>query len=311
MLRHVAMEVSKSLKTAVFAFLVHDSDIAAYWLYENGVIKDEFNSAPDYFEEKVTEKERARVRGNSDVLLPLCVAGTTRKDIEAVIRPADEPPLMAEGILTDLAPLLGIDDARIGLGFTYFEEDGENVLPDAAEFEPLGKGAERKKAPAPTAATEPAFSMPDMFPPAIGMLTQCWSGKHEKMVEAFSKMLPGQENKDMLKQLRTGFDRGARDFLKQSVLPNRPTIEELKAARDEGPSALAKLLTERAPTMLGSIGVDAVREKLEQFVAALLAQGLDPHAKDHHGNTVLGAAEQLGEGSPIYQMLKAAADKKS
>src|SRR5438874_2591578 len=52
-LRKIAMALSRSLKTAVFAFLVHDSDVLMYWLYNNGQIVDEFNSAPDYFGEKV------------------------------------------------------------------------------------------------------------------------------------------------------------------------------------------------------------------------------------------------------------------
>lgn len=313
-LNHIAAGLSKVLDTAVLAILVHDSDVAAYWLYQNGEIKDEFNSDPNYFSENLDVKTLARVRGSSDVLLPLCVAGTTRKDIEAIIHPADGFPVMAEEIFVNLAKLLGIDDARIGLGFTYFEEEGEEILPDAGEYEPIGKNVARKKNPSPERAKQAAPAIPDMFPVVIGMLTQCWSGKHEKQFEAICKMQSAVDGKPanldkMLKQFRDGLDRSARDFLKHSQLPGRPTIEELKTARDSGPEALAKLLAARTPMLLPDIASSAVQEGLDKLIAALLAEGLDPNLKDHHGNSVLSAGEKLGTDSPIYQMLKSAADK--
>src|SRR5215813_6853153 len=55
-MRELAGGLSKMLKTEALGFLVHDSDIAMYWLYRDGVLTDEFNSAPDYFGEHVSEK---------------------------------------------------------------------------------------------------------------------------------------------------------------------------------------------------------------------------------------------------------------
>jgi hypothetical protein len=310
-LGRIAAGLSKALDAAVLGFLVHDSSMAVYWLYQGGVITDEFNSAPDYFGEMVNDETRARVRGSADALLPLCVTGTTRAQIEAVIHPPDGRPIMSENILVDLAKLLGIDDSRIALGFNYFDEEGEEILPDASKLEPVGKGTARKKAQSPKPAGQPAISIPDLFPVVIGMLTQCWSGKHEQMAQAFAERFPGRENKDMVKQLRTGFDRSARDLLKQSKLPGRPAFEELKAARDEGPEALAELLTTRTPAHLADIAMGAVNEGLERFISALLACGLDPNATDHHGNKILSAAEKHGKDSAIYRLLKSASDKNS
>jgi hypothetical protein len=316
LLPRTAAALSKSLQTSVFAFLVHDSDVAVYWLYQNGVLADEFNSAPDYFGEEPSEQTRARVRGDAHKLLPLCVAGTSRADIEAVIHPEDGLPLMAEELFADLGKLLGIDDARICLGFNYFEQEAEEILPDAGDFEPVGSNAVRKKSPSPEKLNEPAAAMLEIFPVAIGMLTQCWSRKHEQELEALGRLQSRMGGKPpkldkMMEKFRDGMDRGVRDFLKQSQLPDRPTIEELKAARDKGPEALAKLLATRTPTMLADIAAGAVHEGLEAFVAALLAEGLDPHSKDHHGITVLTRAEKLGIDSPIYRMLKTASEKRS
>jgi hypothetical protein len=139
-LRRIASGLSRALKTDVLAFMVHDSDIAMYWLYQSGKLLDEFNSAPDYFGNTVDDATRNRLRGKTDLLLPLCVAGTTIEQIDAAIHPAEEPAF-AEDYLAQLAPLLGIDETRINLGFEYFTNEGQDILDDASEFESLGQEA--------------------------------------------------------------------------------------------------------------------------------------------------------------------------
>src|SRR5262245_8979924 len=47
----LAEQLSSRLRTACVAFLVHDSDIARYWLSDQGKLLDEYNSIPDYFDE--------------------------------------------------------------------------------------------------------------------------------------------------------------------------------------------------------------------------------------------------------------------
>src|SRR5208282_4766682 len=48
-IRRLARNLSKDLQVAAIAFLVHDSDFACYWLFDNGRPIDAFNSCPDYF----------------------------------------------------------------------------------------------------------------------------------------------------------------------------------------------------------------------------------------------------------------------
>jgi hypothetical protein len=306
-LTHIASALSKSLNTVVFAFLVHDSDIAVYWLYQNGNLADEFNSAPDYFSE-VSEEVKLRTRGNTEKLLPLCIGSTTREQVEEIIHPSDSFPVMAETIFWELAKLLGIDDVRIGLGFKYFEKEGEHIIPDIQEFEPIGKGAERKKAQ----PEKPKKSAPptnfDTFSMAVGMLSSRWDKKHEETAKVFAKMFPAGDSQTMLKQVHTGLDRNARDFLKQSTLPNRPTLEELKAARDEGPESFAKLLIKRTPSQLGSVADGAIKSGLETFISALLMHGMDPNTPNQHGQR-LSVAENCKKPE-IYRLLKSALDKK-
>jgi len=325
----IAEGLSRTLKTDVFGFLVHDSDIAAYWLYRCGALADEFDSAPDYFDKHVDAGTRDRVRGNPDVLSPLCAAGTTRSQIEAVIHPPDGFHLMAEDILTDLGELLGIDASRLILGFNYFDEEGEEILPDADQFEPVGKGAESKESVDPDAepsafpeegserTESPSFepsceaddSAYEVFPHAIGMLVMRWSRQTRKQMQV-SFGYSGQQVEGMLKQLAAQFDQSAKNLLRHSELADRPTYEELKAARDAGPEALAEIIAKRTPAMLTDVGVGAAVAEVTEFLAALFNHGLDPNATGRRGQTTLEAAARHGQTSAIYQLAKTAADKK-
>lgn len=308
-LRAIAGGLSKSLRADVLAFLVHDSDIAAYWLYHNGTLTDEFDSAPDYFGQEVDEETRARVRGNTELLLPLCIAGTTRDQLEAVLHPPDGHPTFAEEIVSELAKLLGIDETRACLGFNYFDEEGVETLPDVAEFEPIGNAAERKESEEAEDANAAEMPVPDTYSLAVGMLTQIWSRQQEKYVRQFSAMV-GPDTAKLLKQMQQQFDKSARDMLKNSTVSGRPTIEELKTARDQGPEALAALIAAKAPGQLTEIGVGAAVSGLKEFVAALLKHDLDPKVAGFNGLTTLDAAAQHGTESAIYRLVKAAADRK-
>src|SRR5262245_24021686 len=46
-IRELTGGLSRDLKVAAIAFMVHDSDIACYWLYEDGQLLDEYNSCPE------------------------------------------------------------------------------------------------------------------------------------------------------------------------------------------------------------------------------------------------------------------------
>jgi hypothetical protein len=113
----------------------------------------------------------------------------------------------------------------------------------------------------------------------------------------------------MLKQLAARFDHSARDLLRHSELSDRPTFEELKAARDQGPEALAELIAKRTPAMLTDVGVGAAVAEAPEFLAALLNHGLDPNATGSSGLTTLGAAGKHGQTSAVYQLARSAADK--
>jgi hypothetical protein len=330
----IGVGLSKTLKADVLAFLVHDSSVALYWLYRCGELADQFNSRPDYFGASVDAEPRERMCGSAEVLLPLCLTGTTREELDEVLHQPGGSPTFAEEIIYDLAKLLGIDDARASLGFEYFSEEGEDLLPDAGDFEPIGKGTQRLRSkepepddlaevlgesliPLPMDTTEApradepvptVFPLPDMYPVAIGMLTQLWSEKHKEAVEVYAQM-SRLDREAVSRKMVQGSDTAASGLLKKSAVPGLPTIEELVAARNRGPEALAELVSKKTPGQLADIGVVVAAHGLVEFVAALLKRGLDPNAGNAQGVTTLKVAEQHGTDSAVYRVVKAAADE--
>jgi hypothetical protein len=127
-IRELAEGISRELNVPAIAFLVHDSDIACYWLYENGKPLDEYNSCPDYFDED--ESGAGPAGGDVDVLLRFCRAGVRREDLTEILTQDD---LFAENIIERLAAALGIDPQRALADYRNAEDDdpdGDNEPDD-------------------------------------------------------------------------------------------------------------------------------------------------------------------------------------
>jgi len=111
-IRRLGQELSSHLESVVFGFLVHDSDVLHYWLFEEGRVHDEYDSWPNYFR-PVPEATAQRLQGNPDVLLKFCRSGTTRETLQGLLGQGPKAfGEMAEGKLAKLATLLGIDPLR-------------------------------------------------------------------------------------------------------------------------------------------------------------------------------------------------------
>jgi hypothetical protein len=106
-IRDLAAALTRDLNGAAIAFMVHDSDIACYWLYENGKLLDEFNSCPDYFDE--VESGAGPSGGDVDVLLRFCRPNVRGEYLRGIL---SEDDLFAENIIERLAGALGIDPQR-------------------------------------------------------------------------------------------------------------------------------------------------------------------------------------------------------
>jgi len=121
-LRRLGQGISAKLKTAVFCFLVHDSDIFVYLLYDKGKFVDQFDSRPDYFG-PVTEEHRKEWAGNFNRLVKLARRGTTVEKIRKVL---ETHQIVEEDRAAQFAGLMGIEQRRAREGFKYARETKNN-----------------------------------------------------------------------------------------------------------------------------------------------------------------------------------------
>jgi hypothetical protein len=82
-LSEIACGLSSTLNRPVIAFLVHDSDVFLYWLYNNGKELDRYNSAPGFFSGKKTPPEG----GNTQMLTVCCPRGLSTDRLLRLLHP--------------------------------------------------------------------------------------------------------------------------------------------------------------------------------------------------------------------------------
>ncbi|HVC97804.1 MAG TPA: ankyrin repeat domain-containing protein [Pirellulales bacterium] len=107
-IRDLAGGLSEDLHVAAIAFLVHDSDIACYWLFDDGQLLDEYNSYPNYFDDDA-DGPPSPSGGRTEVLVRYCQTGVQEDQLTAILR---GEALFAEDVIAGLAQALGIDRKR-------------------------------------------------------------------------------------------------------------------------------------------------------------------------------------------------------
>jgi hypothetical protein len=125
-IRKLASGLSKDLQVPAIAFMVHDSDIACYWLYDNGVLLDEYNSCPDYFDND-GDGESTPSGGDAEVLVRFCRPGVSVEQLSEVL---STNVVFAEEIIQRLADALGIE---IGRALADYRDSADGEGPDDEE----------------------------------------------------------------------------------------------------------------------------------------------------------------------------------
>lgn len=316
-LRRLAMVISKELSTCVFAFLDHDSDILLYFLYEQGQAVDEYNSSPDYFQQ-ANERTRQRCRGNAEALLKHCVSGTRLEDLEKIIHQPEEHPF-AEEILEELAPLLGMDQARLHLGFNYFEGEAAESLEDADSFRLVGKGvteaeqvASREKIKKAAAAAGPRGAVTpqpkDIYCIGIGMIASTREDSDMMRTAIAAMQQQGMDGQAALARMQKTTDHMVVKMLKPCATPDWPTAETLVAAADKGPAELARLVATTTPQLLGQITVQVAGPCNLAWLRAFVEAGGNVNAVTEHGVTPLFSAVGHRKTESVAYLLEAGAD---
>jgi hypothetical protein len=136
----VATEISGALGTIVLVFLVADTTMLVYYVFDSGGLIDEYHSTLPAFPDGPEIGEHPRFGGRPEVLIPLCRPGVLRVDIDSALEKSEishdagfGSTVPATDRILLLANALGIDVARATIGY-----DGLHAmlrtLPDAAAY---------------------------------------------------------------------------------------------------------------------------------------------------------------------------------
>lgn len=126
----VAQHLSKQLEAPAIAFMVHDSDIFFYWLYDNGRQLNQYNSCPDYFGEDASME--GDFQPDCHLLKRYCHAQTTVEQLESILKiwTAEEAMAgvmpeyaFAEDRLRDLARHLEIEVNVAGIDYGDLDDE--------------------------------------------------------------------------------------------------------------------------------------------------------------------------------------------
>jgi hypothetical protein len=127
---NLAKKLSAKLSCGVFAWVVHDSDIFFYTLYEDGKKRDEFDSNPDYFD-PVSSAKRARLRGKPEALVAYCLPGIGYSQVREVL----QPPLLSEQEATNTSGESLLSDKSIQLRSKVLKTTPEEMKAEFAEMQ--------------------------------------------------------------------------------------------------------------------------------------------------------------------------------
>jgi hypothetical protein len=136
-LQELSALLSRELACVALAVLNHDDDILAYWLYENGHLIDQYDSAPNYFS---NDEDVLPSGGDAHRLCRAFGVMQNVAEVEDVLRTPSfsegEHYLFAIDRHADLVEALGVPLFSVGLGYTYIDND---ELPDGLARDALRK----------------------------------------------------------------------------------------------------------------------------------------------------------------------------
>lgn len=119
-LKHLASLLSQRCSCAALAVMIHDDDVLTYDLYDGGSLKDEYNSAPDYFD----GGDAPPTGGNADQLCRAFGRAGVEDEVEGILRrtrDADDAFTFETERHAELVRVLGLPEAAVGTGYKYLE----------------------------------------------------------------------------------------------------------------------------------------------------------------------------------------------
>ncbi|MBS2002674.1 MAG: hypothetical protein JST44_14285 [Cyanobacteria bacterium SZAS LIN-5] len=119
LLKAFAFSLSRHLDTIALAVMVERSANLRFALYKNGILLDEYALHPDF-----PDCSLPPVGGKTEVLLPLTIEGTSKKDLDILLHPGKKDKVQrdAESIAQALAHFLALPRAQVSMGFNHLKE---------------------------------------------------------------------------------------------------------------------------------------------------------------------------------------------
>jgi hypothetical protein len=269
-LHRVAGALSAALHTVVLAFLVHDSDILRYLLYNDGLLVDEFDSQPDYFSE-VDDATWDRLAGTPQAFARCCPVPPTQDALHPLFARVKKRGLASQRQYADeierlhaFALQLGMDPRLMTLGYTDYRE----MCTDS----------------------------PDLF-------------KGFRKIKGGAQSAEQRRPRSFIDLVRHGDFEAVRHALQQRADPNQMLLPQhfsaIACAADAGQLEIAMLLLDAgADPSAGKLSTieAAVVRGLKPLVRTLLARGVDPRRAELD---VVLAAVLFYEDLELLEMLVA------
>ncbi len=283
-IHELAGGLSKDLQVAVISFLVHDSDIACYWLYDNGELLDEYNSDPDYFGE--TDGPKRPSGSQPNILARYCREGVKPLDLARILSEKNvRATTFAEHLIEQLAGKLGIDRGLAIADYRHIAEGEGPFGPDGFDDDggedddgpggaPLGPGLMERLAK--------RFGFDTSGAPADPQATA--------MVQAAAK----GDTAEIDRLLAAGVPLDAEA---PAPLPGKSPM-----------AGLAQFFPAGLPQMVMTPLLAAIANKQRQATERLLDAGANPNRVHQHYGTAVHAAAGAGETELLQLLLDRGAD---
>jgi len=140
-LSRIARSLSKKVSTAVFAFLVHDSDVFHYQLFDRGRLVDRYQSLPER-SHPASKAMRQKYAGRPESLLPWVRPGVTVEDLRTVLA-GTAAYRFEEERAAAFAALFAIDAGLAGADFQDFDESDAEMLSVLSKSNPAARALQQ------------------------------------------------------------------------------------------------------------------------------------------------------------------------
>jgi hypothetical protein len=122
----LASELSRYFHCTALAVLIHDDDVLWYTLYQEGELRDRYNSNAYYFEAPSVSSP-LKQGGDARMLAGLLGAHHAEKDVDAILRRSYTFEVERH---TDLARVLGLPSFCVAIGYNYLKDEGPDLVED-------------------------------------------------------------------------------------------------------------------------------------------------------------------------------------